>query len=88
MLDNDDAMSIVKMDLANLLLRVDEEHKQVRKHAYRILPSKHPSPCKRPPPFFDDPIVHVHMRCTYKWLLHVNAHPRFLVREFQAPMGA
>ncbi len=26
-----------------------------------------------------------YMRYTYKWLLHVNAHPRFLAREFQAP---
>ncbi len=49
---------------------------------YRILPSK----C--PPPFFDDPMVRVYMRYTYKWLLHVNAHPRFLAHEFQALMGA
>ncbi len=37
---------------------------------YRILSSKHPSPCKRtpPPPIFDDPVVHVYMymRYTYK----------------------
>ncbi len=57
-------------------------------HVYRILPSKRPSPCKRPPPFFDDPMVRVYMRYTYKLLLHVNAHPCFLAREFQAPMGA
>ncbi len=42
---------------------------------------------KCPPPFFDDPMVRVYMRYTYKWLLRVNAHPRFLAREFQAPMG-
>ncbi len=50
---------------------------------YRILPSKHPSPCKRLPPFFDDPMVRV-----YKWLLHVNAQPHLLAREFHTPMGA
>ncbi len=41
--------------------------------SYRILPSKRPSPCKSPPPFFDDPMVRVYMRYTYKWLLCVNA---------------
>ncbi len=49
---------------------------------YRILPSK------RPPPFFDDPMVREYMCYTYKWLLRVNAHPRFLTCECQAPMGA
>ncbi len=57
-------------------------------YMYRILPSKRPSPCKRSPPIFDDPMVRVYMRYTYKWLLRVNTHPRFLAREFQAPMGA
>ncbi len=38
------------------------------------------------PPFFDDPMVCVHMRYTYEWLLRINAHP-VLAREFQAPMG-
>ncbi len=28
------------------------------------------------------------LRYTYKWLLRVSAHPRPLVREFQAPMSA
>ncbi len=32
-------------------------------------------------------MVCVYMRYVYKWLVHVNAHPRFLAREFQAPMG-
>ncbi len=51
---------------------VTNEHlAQSSMHMYRILPSK------RPPPFFDDPMVHVYMRYTYKWLLRVNAHPRF-----------
>ncbi len=54
---------------------------------YRILPSKRLSLCKRPPPFFHDPMVCVYMRYTYKWLLRVNAHPLFLAREFQASIG-
>ncbi len=44
---------------------------------YLILPSKRPSPCKCLPPIFDDPTVCVRMRCTYKWLLRVSAHPVF-----------
>ncbi len=59
----------------------------VHLYMYRILPSKCPSPCKRPPPFFYDPMVRVYMRYTYKWLLRVNAHPHLLARELQAPMG-
>ncbi len=39
--------------------------------------SKHPSPCKRPLPTFDDPTVHMYMCYTYKWLLHVSTCPRF-----------
>ncbi len=30
-------------------------------------------PSKRPPPISDDPMVHVYMHYTYKWLLHVSA---------------
>ncbi len=68
---------------------VDNQRRAVEhKHTYLILPSKRPSPCKRPPPIFDDPMVCVYMRYTYKWLLRVNTHPYFLAREFQAPMGA
>ncbi len=54
---------------------------------YRILPSKHPSPYKRPPPIFDDPMVCVYtgMRYTNKWLLRVSAHPRFLAVNFKRP---
>ncbi len=44
---------------------------------YRILPSK------RPPPFFDAPMIRA-----YNALYQVNARPRFLAREFQAPVGA
>ncbi len=44
----------------------------VRTCMYRILPSKRTSPCKRPPPFFDDPMVRVYIHYTYKWLLRVN----------------
>ncbi len=33
--------------------------------------------CKRPPPLFDDPMVHIYMRYTYKWHVCVSAHPRF-----------
>ncbi len=46
---------------------------------YRGLPSKRPSPCKHPPPIFDDPIVRVYMYMLYtcKWLLCVSAHPFF-----------
>ncbi len=39
------------------------------------LPSKCPSPCKRP--IVDDPMVHMYIRYTYKWLLCVSAHPCF-----------
>ncbi len=46
---------------------------------YRILPSK------RPPPFFDDPMVWLYMRYTYNWLLRVNAHPRFWPVNFKHP---
>ncbi len=30
---------------------------------YHILPSKHPSPCQRPPTLFDDRIVHMYALC-------------------------
>ncbi len=38
-------------------------------HAYHIVPSKHQSLCKHPPPFlwFD--------QCTFKSLIHVSKHP-------------
>ncbi len=55
---------------------------------YSKLPSKCPSPCKRPPLIFDDPVVHKCKCYVHKWLLSVSAQPRFLVREFQVPMGA
>ncbi len=41
------------------------------------LPSKYPSPCKHPPPIFDDPMVHMYIRYTYKLLLCVSTHPCF-----------
>ncbi len=43
------------------------------------------SPCKRPPPLFDDPVVHVYLRYTYKWLVYVRAHPRFWPVNFKRP---
>ncbi len=39
---------------------------------YRILSSKHPSPCKGPP-LFDDPMVYD------IWLFCVNADPHFFL---------
>ncbi len=45
----------------------------------RILSNKRSSPYKRSPSY-DDP-----MRYTYKWLLRVNAHPRFLAVNFKRP---
>ncbi len=42
---------------------------------------------KRPPPIFDDPMLHIyiHVRYTYKWLLRVSAHPRFWPVNFKYP---
>ncbi len=51
---------------------------------YRILPSKRPSSCKRPP-IFDDPMVRVYMRYTTSPCKRPSP---FIGREFQAPMGA
>ncbi len=52
----------------------------------RILLSKHPSPCKCPPPILHgDPMVHVYTHCTYKWLLCVSTHPRFWPVNFKRP---
>ncbi len=53
-------------------------------HMYRNCPSKRPCPCKHSPPIFDDSMVHVYIRYTYKWLLRVSTH---LTREVQALMG-
>ncbi len=52
---------------------------------YCILLSKRPSPCKCPPPLFDDPMVHVYMRYAYKWLVRVSPHPRFWPVNFKRP---
>ncbi len=52
-----------------LIARVLPESKVC--YMYRIVQSK------RPPPFFDDPMVRVYMRYTYKRLVRVNAHPVF-----------
>ncbi len=57
------------------------------------VPSKHPSPCKRPPPpppphFFDDPMVHVYVTHTDGFSVKVptlppmnSKHPWVLTRD-------
>ncbi len=49
-----------------------------------FLPQYHILPSKRPPPFFDDPMVRVYMQMDSP----CKRPPRFLACEFQAPMGA
>ncbi len=43
-------------------------------YRYRSVPSKCPSPCKRPPLIFVDSTVHVFICYTYRWLLR-GKHP-------------
>ncbi len=62
-------------------------HTHTMSHIYRILLSKRPSPCKRPRPLFDDPMVHVYMRYTYQWLVCISAHPRFFGPSISSAHG-
>ncbi len=56
---------------------------------YRILSSKLPSPCKHPPPLFDDPMVHEYMYALYIQIACLcKRPPPFFGCQFQAPMGA
>ncbi len=55
---------------------------------YGSLLSKCPFLCKRPSHFWWSYGLHVYIHYTYVWILCVSAHPLFLAREFQAPMGA
>ncbi len=55
-------------------------------YMYCILSSERPSPCiSAHPPLFDDPMVHVYVRYTYKWLVCVSAHPVFWLVNCKRP---
>ncbi len=54
---------------------------------YRICLNKCPSLYKHPLPLFDDPIVHVYVRYTYKRLVCVSAHPRFFSLSISSAHG-